>query len=107
MNESFVVFYEYDDCYTIGTISDKVKSITKSEYKKLKEQNLESNEIKFVDLSKYQNKIGGVSLEELDEETYNRVLKLKSQKQIGKFEVIDDNRNDHWIIYSFDAYAKL
>ena len=45
MNESFVVFYEYDDCYTIGTISDKVKSITKSEYKKLKEQNLESNEI--------------------------------------------------------------
>ena len=107
MNESFVVFYEYDGCYIIGCIDGKVKAINKSEYEQLKENNLESNEIKFVDLSKYQNKIGGISFIGLDKEVYERALKLKSQNQIGRLEIIDRNRNEHWLITSFDVDVKL
>lgn len=107
MDKKFVIFYEYEDSYIIGTINGNVESITKLEYKKLKEQNLESSELKFVDLSKYQNKTGGVSLIELDTETYNSALKLKSQKQVSRFEIVDTNRNEHWLICSFDENAKL
>ncbi len=107
MNESFVVFYEYEGCYIVGCIDGKVKSITKSELEKLKEKNLESNEIKFADLSKYQNKIGGISLVELDKDTYDRALKLKSQNQIERSEIVDSNKNEHWLIISYDIVAKF
>ena len=93
MKDNFVVFYEYEGCYIIGCVDGKVKSITKSEYDKLKEKDLETKEIKFADLSKYQNNIGGISPIELDKDTYERALKLKSQDQIGKLEIVDNNRN--------------
>ena len=106
MDERFILFYKYDDKFIIGTIDGDVKSISQSEYSELQIKNFESDEIKFIDLSKHQNKFNKGDALSFDIETWQKAIKINSHEQVQIF-MLKDINFEHWLITSFDPDTKL
>lgn len=106
MDERFILFYKYDDKFIIGTIDGDVKSISQSEYSELQIKNFESDEIKFIDLSKHQNKFNKGDALLFDIETWQKAIKINSHEQVQIF-MLKDINFEHWLITSFDPDTKL